>query len=212
MKPWRTILRRARLSLIILAGAIVFSLTLVFGSEYIHNSMREGLMQQHAQTSAQQAALAEKNQDLDYIKTHIGQFRLLREQGLLSTPDRENWAEQLLAARQHLRLPDTLTYALPPAASLTSAATTTEPATATDGMNSSDGVMIHDLEISMRDIQEEELLALLQEFQTRIKDHFRVQFCRLSAPIETGLSAQCQLRFFTLPAPVVASPPANAAS
>ncbi len=198
-KPLRTILQRARLSLIVLASAIVLSLAIVFGSAHVRDDMQQTLMQSRAQTSAQQAGLAEKQQDLAYIEAHIGQFMTLRKQGLLSSPDRENWAEQLLAARRHLGLPDTLTFSLPPAATMSGeAAAGGEPA-AEEATSSAGGVLIHDLQIEMRDIHEEELLALLREFQARIADRFRVQSCRLSAPSASGLTAQCTLRFFTLP-------------
>lgn len=205
-KPWRTILQRARLSLIVLASAIALSLAMVLGSGHVRDGMQRTLMQSRAQTSAQQAGLVEKQQDLAYVETHIGAFRTLRKQGLLSTPDRENWAEQLLAARRHLGLPDTLTFLLPPAAGAEPKADGATGGEETGGGGGGDGdgagdgaVLTHDLQIELRDIHEEELLALLREFQTRIDDRFRVQSCRLSGPSESGLTAQCTLRFFTLP-------------
>ena len=196
MNPWRTILLRARPGLITLTCAIAISLAMVFGSNYVEGNLHKDLQQSRNQASAQRTSLEAKQQDLLYIEAHIDEFRTLKKQGLLSMPDREGWVEQLLAAQKQLKIPETLVYALPPAVPMSNG---TSGASGAETEAAPDAPLIHDLEINLRDIHEEELLALLQEFQARIHDRFRLQSCRLFNPISSGLSAQCTLRFFTLP-------------
>lgn len=204
MNPWRTIFRDARGSLIVLAVAIGIALALAFGSGHLESSLNAELRQGRNQTSSLQATLAGKQQDLAYLEAHIDEFRTLKQQGLLSAPQRETWIEQLLAARQQLGLPDTLAYSLPPPMPMTEGeAGSSAPGEA--GVDGPDVPLAHDIEINLRDIHEGELLALLKAFRHGTHDHFRVQSCRLGSPAPTGLTAQCTLRSFTLPPPAAAT-------
>ena len=100
MNPWRIIIKRSRVSLGILACAIALSLAMYFGSSHVGDSLHQELLQSRSQINAQRSLLASKQQDLDYLTAHIAQFHALRKMGLLSTPDREGWVEQLLVSQK----------------------------------------------------------------------------------------------------------------
>ncbi len=94
--------------------------------------------------------------------------------------------DQLLAAHQRSGLrADTLEYTLQVAKPLGAEVALTGP-------------MFHDLDFVLRDVHETEVLSLLQDYQARVQGRFRVDACSLSERSETGLSARCTLRFFTL--------------
>jgi hypothetical protein len=204
MNPWRAILLRARPSLIILVCAILVALALTIGSGYVESQRRAEFQLHHIQTNSLRNNLGARQKDLAYLEGHIALFRTLQKQGLTSPPAREGWVEHLLAARRDLHLPDTLVYALPPPAPLVSDSAEGGAAAPVDA--GPDTPLTHDLNISVRDVHEDELLALLSRFQASINERFRVQSCSLSSPTPTGLTAECTLRFFTLPpAPSAAS-------
>lgn len=202
MNPWRTILLHARPGLITLGGAIVIALVLAIGSGYLKTKLRAELEPDQGKTRELRATLDARQADLTYVETHIALFRTLQKQGLTSPPDREGWVEHLLAARRDLRLPDNLLYALPPPKPIGSDASEGAPAASggEPGEVAPDTPLSYDLEISLRDIHEAELLALFKRLQNALHERFRVQSCRLSSPAPTGLRAECTLRFFTLPA------------
>lgn len=196
MNPALSIFKRARRPLNMLAVAILLTLTLVLGSIYGRDSLRKSLAQSRGQLGALQPSLTAKQQDLRNIQAHIEQFRALRAQGLVGRADREGWVEQLVLSREQLKLPDTLSYVLKPPQALTDAATA-DPAASTQP--SADVATTHDLDFELRAIHEQELLGFLNDYRTRVHGRFRVQSCRFSEPAETGLVAQCTLRFFSLP-------------
>ncbi len=200
MKSWRSILLAIRPQLILLAIALLLALLMGGGGLYLEERSHEALRQQTLEAQRLQSDLSTRQQDLLYLSRHIEAFERLKEQGLLSLPDRENWVENLLTTRHTLRLPETLAYTLTPAHPLDerpldpNAPTANEPPPA-------DSPLIYDLQISLNEIHEGELLNFLAAFQASIKEHFRVQSCLLNHPEQTGLQAQCTLRFFTLPPP-----------
>lgn len=213
MSHWIPVIRHARGSLFILACATALGGGLIYGSSYFDESLFGTFAQHRNQSKAKRAGLAEKQQQLAYLEAHIEQFRAIEAQGLLGVADREEWVQQLLASRKQLGLPDTLVYTLKQPAPMTggsSAGQSGTPAAPVSGLAArisrqpaaapkTEAPMMHDLEIELRDIHEEELLALLQDFQSRIRNRFRVQSCQLTTPVASGLSAQCTLRFFSLP-------------
>jgi hypothetical protein len=188
------IFKRARRPLNVLAGAIFLSLTIVFGSIYGRDTLRESLAQSRSQLGTQQPNLTAKQQDLRDVQAHIGQFRGFRTQGLVGSADREGWVEQLVASRERLQLADTLSYVLKPPQAMTDAATADPAAAAVNP----DAPATHDLDFELRGIHEQELLDLLQDYQSKVHGRFRVQACHLGAT-PAGLVAQCTLRFFNLP-------------
>ncbi|MBK9237961.1 MAG: hypothetical protein IPO19_19040 [Rhodoferax sp.] len=214
MSDRQTVLQLAQRSLVVLALAVALGLALFLGSRFFKDRMRDELAQAQQAQSANQASLAQKQTDLANLQAEISRFAVLRQQGLVGKAERETWAEQLVASRQRSGLPDTLTYTLhapKPIAAQAGSATGAEPAPVADapGEAAASGPQFHDLDIELSNIHEEELLALLQDYQAQAKGRFRVNACALSARTETGLSARCTLRFFTLP-DVSPSPAADA--
>lgn len=196
MNPLMPIFKRARRPINVLAVAILLALTLVFGSIYGRDSLRKSVAQSRSQLSAQRPNLTAKQQDLRNVQAHIAEFRAFRAQGLVGRADREGWVEQLVQSREQLKLPDTLSYVLKPPQALADAAT---PDPAAAPAPSADAPATHDLDFELKAIHEQELLAFLHDYRTRVHGRFRVQSCRFSEPAETGLVAQCTLRFFSLP-------------
>ncbi len=123
MIPGPSIFQRTRRPINLLAGAIFLSLTLVYGSAYVRDMLKTSLTQSRNQMDAHQQDLTQKQLDLSNIKTHIAQFGVLREQGLVGTADREGWVEQLGVNREQLHLADTLSYLLKPPQAVADAAT-----------------------------------------------------------------------------------------
>lgn len=201
MSSLQTILRQSRGSLILLSTALAFSLALYWESSYFKKRGQTQLAQTRQLVSTHQANLAQKQSDLTNMQAEIGRFNLLRQQGVVGTPDREGWVEQLVTSRQHTGLPDTLVYTLqapkPWAPDGTEATPVVAPTEVTTGAAS--GAVFHDLNIELGSIHEEELLAFLRDYQAQVKGQFRINACTLTARTETGLSAHCTLRFFTLP-------------
>jgi hypothetical protein len=196
MTPVLSIFKRARRPLNWLGGAIFLSLTLVFGSIYGRDALKKNLAQSRAQLSAQQPNLKAKQEDLRNIQAHIEQFRAFRAQGLVGRADREGWVEHLVASREQLKLPDTLSYILKPPQMMTDGATPDPVAAAAANPNAP---TMHDLDFELKGIHELELLALLNDYRTTVHGRFRVQACKFSEATQTGLFAQCTLRFFNLP-------------
>lgn len=204
MKDWLSIISLARRSLIVLGAALVLALALYLGSDFFKTRGQAQLAQARQLDQASRSSLSEKQIVLANMQTEINRFNLLRQQGMVGTPERESWVEQLVASHQHAGLPDTLSYALQAPKPLalqggpaTAAAPTTAPAEA--GTATTADPLFHDLNIELRNIHEEELLALLRDYKAQVKGRFRVNACTLSNRTETGLSAHCTLRFFTLP-------------
>lgn len=115
MKSWRSILLAIRPQLILLAIALLLALLMGGGGLYLEERSHEALRQQTLEAQRLQSDLSTRQQDLLYLSRHIEAFERLKEQGLLSLPDRENWVENLLTTRHTLRLPETLAYTLTPA-------------------------------------------------------------------------------------------------
>lgn len=203
MKDQLHILFLARRCLIVLAAALLIGLALYLGSRFFKDRGQAQLAQAQRGESANQASLAEKQSDLANMQAEISRFNRLRQQGMVGTPEREAWVEQLVASRQRTGLPDTLVYTLQapkPLAlqAMDAAGNEATPATTETGPDAVAPVF-HDLDFAVASIHEEELLALLQNYRAQVKGRFRVNACLLSDRTETGLTARCTLRFFTLP-------------
>ncbi len=203
MTPERAIFQHSRRPLNILAGAIFLSLTLVFGSIYVRDALKEDIARHQGQLAAQRSSLTSKQLDLQNIRTHIVRFRSLKQQGLVGAADREGWVEQLAASRTSLNAGTALVYTLHAPRTQAAAAAADLPiaaqATADPPLANADAAMVHDLDFELDGAHEGELLALLQDYKAKVRGSFRVQTCRLGSPTPTGLLAQCTLRFFNLP-------------
>lgn len=199
MIPWRDILAAARGSLILLGSVLLTTLlAMAFGAHAV-STLRSEQQQQKNRIADLQRSLQDKRQAQDFLLRHAEAFRRLAARGMLREPDRDHWIGQLLAAHRQLDLPPTLKYTLPPprpaAADTSTAASTSTSASASSPAGTT---WLHDLEFSLENIHEEELLALIDRFGNSIADPFRIQHCRLSQARAEGLSAQCTLRFFSL--------------
>ncbi|MDP1610050.1 MAG: hypothetical protein Q8M11_03260 [Sulfuritalea sp.] len=203
MTPERDIFRHSRRPLNILSGAILLSLTLAFGSIYVRDTLKEDIARSQGQLAAQRSSLTSKQLDLQNIRTHIAQFRSLKQQGLVGAADREGWVEQLAASRAFLNAGNALVYTLhaPRTQAVAAAADLSMVGqTAADlPLANADAAMAHDLDFELDGAHEAELLDLLQDYKAKVRGSFRVQTCRLGSPTATGLLAQCSLRFFNLP-------------
>lgn len=203
MKDQLQILSLARRCLTVLAAALLIGLALYLGSSYFKGRGQTQLTQAQQAESANQASLAEMQSDLANMQAEISRFKRLRQQGMVGTPEREGWVEQLLASRQRTGLLDTLVYTLQAPRPLTlqamdAAGSEAAPA-ATESVADAMAPVFHDLDFAMTNIHEEELLAVLRDYQAKVKGRFRVNACVLSDRTETGLTARCTLRFFTMP-------------
>ena len=199
MNDWLPVLRLARAHLLVLGGILLLMLALYFGSAHIRDQLAAKLAAQQAEVSAERDNLAKKQSDLDNLRLNIKRFRTLQQRGLVGTARREEWVEQLLASRKQLGLPDTLAYHLKPPVPLQASADAGQAASGTVQDSTGSGPLMHDLEFELRDIHEEELLALLEDYAHKVNGRFRVQSCELAEATATGLRAKCVLRFFTLP-------------
>lgn len=201
MSDWQTIFSLARRCLIVLVGALSAGLALYFGSLFLRDKMQAELSQLQQTESASQANLAEKQTDLNNLQSNINRFTVLRQQGLVGNADRAGWIEQLLASHQRSGLPNTLAYTLQAPKPLAQQGDPADPAAAAadPASGAPTGPQFYDLDMQLSNIHEDELLALLRDYQAQVKGRFRVNACTLSGRTETGLSAHCTLRFFTLP-------------
>lgn len=191
MSPWRDILAAARGSLILLGSVLLTTLLAMAFGVHAVSTLRSEQQQQKNRIADLQRSLQDKRQAQDFLLRHAEAFRRLTARGMLREPDRDHWIGQLLAAHRQFDLPPTLKYTLPPprpAAADTSTAASSPAGT----------TWLHDLEFSLENIHEEELLALIDRFGNSIAEPFRIQHCRLSQARAEGLSTQCTLRFFTL--------------
>ncbi|OQA30875.1 MAG: hypothetical protein BWY57_02614 [Betaproteobacteria bacterium ADurb.Bin341] len=199
MNDWLPVLRLARTHLLVLGGILLLMLALYFGSAHIRDLLSAELAAQQAEVSAQQENQVQKQKDLDNLQLNIKRFRALQQRGLVGPARREEWVEQLLISRKQLGLPDTLAYHLKPPARLKPEGALEQAAGGTGQDAASDAPLAHDLEFELRDIHEEEVLALLEDYGRKVNGRFRVQSCELTEATATGLMAKCVLRFFTLP-------------
>ena len=198
MKDWPPVFKLTRKSLLVLAGVLVFSLFLYFGSAHLQKQLSTDLASQQAQIAAEEENRGQKQKDLDNILLHIQQFQKLQQKGLVGAARREDWVEQLIASRKQLGLPDTLAYTLKQPTPLREG-TAPEDAAAATTSPPSDAPLAHNLEFELRNIHEEELLALLKTYESKVLGRFRIQSCKFAEPSSSGLFTQCTLRFFTMP-------------
>ncbi|MDP2369885.1 hypothetical protein, partial [Rhodoferax sp.] len=198
------ILWLARRSLIVLAAMVLVGVALYGGTDWLKDRSRAQLAQVQQQVDAGRASLTLLQGDLANLQADVGRFASLRQQGMVGRPDRAAWAEQLVASRARAGLPDSLSYTLQAPAPLALQAAMPgadgAPVQATPQSGSDDPgrAEFHDLDIVLTDIHEQELLAFLSDYRAQVKGRFRVNACALTARTETGLSARCTLRFFTL--------------
>lgn len=204
MSDRQLILSLARRSLVVLAATVLVGVGLYGGTAWFKERSRAELVKGQQQVSGGRASLANLQGDLANLQADVGRFASLRQQGMVGRPDRAAWAEQLVTSRSRVGLPDSLSYTLqaPQPLALQAAMMGADgaPVQAPPQPGSDDPgrAEFHDLDIVLTNIHEQELLAFLNDYRAQVKGRFRVNACALTARTETGLSARCTLRFFTL--------------
>ena len=204
MSDWRPILVAAKRSLVALGVVAVVSAAAVFALQMWADTLKMQVAQLEAAVQGQRSELATKQEDLRNVSSHIQRFNALRAQGLVGNPDRPMWVEELQASHGRLGLATALSYQLqtPKLVSEVNAGTaaaTAPPTAPTEGTQTEP--LFHDLQFELRETHEEEVIRLIQDYRARVVGRFRVNACRFSDPKDNGLTAQCVLRFVTIPAP-----------
>ena len=210
MNPWSLILLQARRSLIILGSAVLLFIAAVYGSGRLADNLSATAAATQSNLQVQNTLLEARRSDLTNVRDHIQAFESLRQRGLIGAGERALWVEQLQASYKKLGLPGSIGVQLQVAKALAAADAAPDAAPPPEGSPEETPIvpMAHDLQLEVRSVHEGELLDLLREFRNHVKGRFRVNACSLRDPAETGLSAQCVLRFVTVPV----TPVANAAS
>ena len=198
MNAWKPVIMLARTSLLTLGLVVVLCAVAVVGLDQLAGNLRTTLAQLQGNTQEQQTQLAAKQEELHNMRDHIQRFEALRTQGLLGVPDRAQWVEQLQTSYQNMGFAGSVSYQLQAPKPLGQGSGQTEGIVeATDGTQP----MAHDLKFELRDVHEGDVLNLIAAYRSQVKGRFRVNACVLQDPKETGLSAQCSLRFITVPLP-----------
>jgi hypothetical protein len=202
MKAWQPIFRLARNSLVVLGTVVLLSVAVVVGLQYWATGVNAALTQLQASAQTQQELLTTKHEDLLNMRGHIKRFEVLRSQGMLGSPDRAQWVEQLQASYAAIGFGGRIAYQLQAPQPLVNA---TAQASAGDG----EGIQpqFHDLKMELRQAHEADLINLIANYRTTVKGRFRVQSCALDNAKEDGLNANCVLRFVSVPLPLPAPPP-----
>ncbi len=193
MKPWQSIVTKARTGLIASGACLCLGLLLVLFFHDRQQSARSALSSSKAELVELQSRRSSEQADLNYVQKHIGRFNYLVQAGIIEKPERETWIEQLLLSARRAGLPASPHYTLHPAKPVSSKWTAGHAAALSTGMP-----QFHDLEFSLSEVHEEELLALLLDFGRNTRQRFRVNACQLSQATRQGLTLQCVLRFFSL--------------
>lgn len=199
MNSWKPIMLLARRSLWLLAGVVAFSVALVFGLRYLASHLNTGVAQLQSTLQTQKELQDSRESDLLNVRANIQRYQQLREQGLVANPDRALWLEQLQESHQQLGLLGGLALQLQAPKPL---ASMTEPVAEAE----LPAPLMHDLQFEMRDTLETEVLALIHDYREQATGRFRVNACKFQDPKDSGLTAQCVLRFVSI-APPTPSPP-----
>jgi len=197
MKDWKPVLYLARRSLLALAVVVLLCVVAVLGLNQLAGNLKTTLAQLQGNMQEQQTQLATKQNDLHNMRDHIQRFEALRAQGLLGTPDRAQWVEQLQTSYQDMGFGGRVAYQLQAPKPIGQAAAQAEAAAAAPV--DSTQPLAHDLKFELRDVHEADVLTLIQAYRSQVKGRFRVNACVLQDPKETGLTAQCVFRFITIP-------------
>lgn len=213
MSDWSPIVVAAKRSLIALGVVAVGSAAAVFALQTWADTLKRQVAEMEAAVQSQRGQLAAKQEDLRNVRSHIKRFNALRSQGLVGDQDRALWVEELQASYGRLGLATPLSYRLqiPTRVANTNAgaAVTAPGLTAAPTEGASTESQFHDLQFEVRDLQEEELIRFIQDYRSHVVGRFRVNNCSFLEPKDTGMTAQCVLRFVTIPEP---KPAASAAA
>ncbi len=211
MSDWKPIFVAAQRSLLALGLVAAVSAAAVFALQMWADTLKVRVSQLEAGVQEQRNQLAGKQEDLRNVRSNIKRFDSLRKQGLVGDPDRASWVEELQASYGRLGLAAPLSYRLqmPTLVTDTNAGTVAAAPVVVPAEGASTEPQFHDLQFEVRETQEEELLRLIQDYRAHVRGRFRVNTCSFTEPKDTGMTAQCVLRFVTIPGP---KPAASAAA
>ena len=211
MSDWKPIFVAAKRSLVALGVVAVVSAAAVLALQMWADTLKTEVAQLEAAVQGQRGQLAGKQEDLRNVRGHIKRFDALRAQGMVGNPDRPLWVEELQASHSRLGLTTPLSYRLqiPTLVADTNAGTVVAVPPPVPAEGAPSEPQFHDLQFEVRELQEDELLRLIQDYRAHVVGRFRVNACSLSDPKDTGMTAQCVLRFVTLAGP---KPAASAAA
>jgi len=195
MNEWKQVFLLARRSLMVFTVAVLLGMASVFGLGVLADNLKGEVAQLTGAMQEQQTQLDAKQADLLNMQTHIRRYEALRSQGLVGEPDRALWVELLQESHRQLGLPGVITVQLQGARPLAAGAAVAVPAAEV----SPTAPLVHDLQFEIRDSLETDVLALIEDYRTKVKGRFRVNACKLQDPKDSGLTVQCVLRFISLP-------------
>ena len=209
MNGWKSIFLAARRSLVALGVLALLCTAGVVALYALADSLATQVAQLGSAVQDQRGQLAQKQENLRNVRSHIERYERLRSQGLTGAPDRAQWVEELLASHARLGLTLPLIYQLQVPKTVVeanAAATVATAAVPIDG--TSEEPLAHDLQFELRDVHEGDVMRLIQDFRSHVKGRFRVNSCTFADPLALGMRAQCVLRFVTVPLPKPIDPAA----
>jgi hypothetical protein len=202
MTQWRRVLTLAKRDLIAFFLCVILGTSAVLGLKTVADNLKSGVEAQQAALQEQQSQLVIKQDDLTNVRAHIKSYELLRQKGLVGEPDRAAWVEQLQSTYAALGLQGQIAVQLQAPVPLPAG----DPTAATEGAPTAP--LVHEMQFEMRESLETEVLGLIQKYREQVKGRFRVNSCKWFEPKDTGLTAQCVLRFVSIPAAQPAAQPA----
>ncbi|MEN9435559.1 MAG: hypothetical protein RIR09_214, partial [Pseudomonadota bacterium] len=164
MKAWQPILRLARKSLYVLGIILVLCIVVVVGTATWATSVNTALAQLQASAQTQQEQLSAKQNDLLNMQGHITRFETLRAQGMVGTPARAQWVEQLQASYQGLGFDNRIAYQLQAPQTFVVVAAQAADAEAqaeAEAAGEAPVTQFHDLKFEMHDGHEGDVISLI---------------------------------------------------
>ncbi|MGQ0711812.1 MAG: hypothetical protein ACT4NV_18925 [Rhodoferax sp.] len=179
--------KRHLLALGLCAGVAAVALgALYYGADL----QRQATQATAAALQSQQALVAEQENDLKNVQTHIRRYQQLRDQGLMGEAQRLLWMEQLQQAFAQAGVAQQLRMELQ----------APQPLAVDPALQDADSqALSHDLAFEIPGVVETEVLAGLAHLRQHARGRFRVHACHFAEAKADGLLARCTLRFITIP-------------
>jgi len=197
MSDFKSILRQSQSALAVLGATALLGLAANWALAAFLQKDQTELVNAQSEKAASETDLTAKQAELALFKSGFSKFEALQQKGLVGAAKRDEWVEDLVRTHQRAKLPMTLGYDLPAPRALIAAS----PA-ANSGANAGAAmapVALHELEVTLDNIHEAELIQFLNRYQDEVRGRYRLQSCVLSSPKSSGLSANCRLYFFNQP-------------
>jgi hypothetical protein len=193
VNEWKPVFVLAKKSLIVFGVVLVLVIGLVLVAQQFEKNASQMLSQTLGELQNNQNLFESKSIDLKNMEEHIKRYETLKARGLVGEPQRALWVEEFKKSQVELKIPD-LGVELKTSKPLTMQATFVEEG---DGQTSQP--LMHDLVFELRDVHEQEVLKLVDDYKNRVKGRFRLNECIFFEPKETGMSARCLIKLITIP-------------